>query len=86
MHYVYIIQSEKTRELYFGRTDNLEQRLKEHNRGNNFSTRNKRPWSYLYLEGYRSEKDAISRELKLKHYGNARTYIKKRLKHSLLSK
>ena len=84
MYYVYVIQSERTKALYFGRTDDLERRLKEHNEGKNQSTKDKRPWRYVYTEGYRSEKDAIMRELTLKDYGNARTYVKKRVKNSLM--
>ncbi|MCR4275676.1 MAG: GIY-YIG nuclease family protein [Candidatus Wolfebacteria bacterium] len=83
MHYVYIIQSNKTGALYFGRTNNLVQRLKDHNNGSNFSTKEQKPWHYVYTEGYLSEKDAIQRELKLKNYGNARTYVRKRIQNSL---
>jgi predicted GIY-YIG superfamily endonuclease len=85
MYYVYIIQSRKTKELYFGRTSDLAIRIKEHNNGKNYSTKDDRPWLYIYVEGYKSEKDSINRELKLKHYGNARTYIKTRIKNSLLN-
>ncbi len=84
MHFVYVIQNMKGRELYFGRTDNLDKRLADHNQGRNFSTKDNRPWEYIYIEGYKSEKDAIKRELKLKNYGNARTYVKKRITNSLI--
>ncbi len=84
MHFIYIIKSEKDGSLYFGRTDNLEKRLKKHNNGDNFSTKLKKPWKYVYVEGYFSQKDAITRELKLKNYGNVRTYVKKRIVNSLL--
>lgn len=84
MYFVYIIRSVKNNVLYFGRTDDLERRLRQHNTGNNLSTKKNLPWEFVYVEGYRSEKDAISRELQLKDYGNARTYVKKRIKNSLL--
>lgn len=83
LHYVYIIQSLETEELYFGRTDNLEKRLQRHNAGENSSTREKKPWDYVYVEGFRSKKDAVDREKKLKQYGNARAHIKNRIHHSL---
>ena len=83
MYYVYIIQSSKNKILYFGRTRDLDKRLSGHNSGSNFSTRDNCPWEYVYFEGYKSEKDAVDRELKLKNYVNARTYIKKRIKHGL---
>lgn len=85
MYFVYIIQSVRTKDLYFGRTTNPNERILDHNKGKNYSTKYGRPWKYIYIEGYRSEKDAIDRELKLKNYGNARTYVKKRIKNSLLN-
>ena len=83
MHHVYIIRSVQAGDLYFGRTDNLDERLASHNSGQVNSTRSKRPWEYVYTESYRAKQDAIDRELQLKQYGNARTYVKKRLKNSL---
>ena len=84
MYFIYIIRSKKTNDLYFGFTNNLEQRIKTHNSGTNLSTKFGVPWEYIYVEGYKSENDARLREKKLKHYGNARTYIKRRIKKSLL--
>ena len=84
MFTVYIIQSEKTKDLYFGFTSDLEKRINDHNRGKNSSTKFGVPWLVIYTESYRSEKDARSRERTLKQYGNARTYIKKRIGNSLL--
>lgn len=84
LHHVYVIQSLKTKDLYFGYTPDLDERIKKHNKGNNPSTKFGIPWRIVYSESYRSEKDARRRELKLKQYGNARTYIKKRIKNSLL--
>lgn len=84
MYYVYVIQSEVFHTLYFGITADLDSRLKDHNSGKVQSTRFRKPWRYVYIEGYRSKADAEDRELTLKQYGNARTYIKKRIKRSLL--
>jgi len=83
MHFVYVIRSLPTGKLYFGRTDNLDQRLASHNAGEVASTKDWCPWEHVYIEGYRSKQDAVMRELQLKQYGNARTYVKRRLKHSL---
>lgn len=83
LHHVYVIRSVSTGALYFGRTDDLEKRLGEHNRGGNTSTREGKPWEYVYVESYRAKKDATAREAHLKQYGNARTYVKRRLSHSL---
>ena len=78
-----MIQSLQSGTLYFGRTDDLEERLVSHNRGKVSSTAQERPWEYVYAESFKSKQDAIHRELQLKQYGNARTYVKHRLKHSI---
>lgn len=83
MYHVYVIQSLKTRELYFGRTGDIQSRLLAHNSGKNASTRVSRPWEYVYIESHKSKEDAVKRELQLKQYGNARTYVKQRLSSSL---
>ena len=83
MYHVYIIKSKSSQKLYFGRTEDLEERLVAHNSGKNYSTRNDRPWDYVYVESYKSKQDAVKRELQLKQYGNARTYVKKRIRHSI---
>ncbi len=80
---VYVIRSVKTNSLYFGRTEDLGSRVSAHNSGKNHSTKKDRPWEYVYIESYKSKKDAVARELQLKQYGNARTYVKRRLCSSL---
>ena len=84
MYYVYVIRSLKTRKLYFGFSSDLSKRLHSHNSGLNNSTKHGVPWELIYVEGYKSERDARLRELKLKDYGNSRTRLKKRLEFSLL--
>ena len=84
MFYVYVIQSSKTKELYFGFTSDLEKRIESHNQGKNIATKHGVPWTVVYCEGFRDESDARDRERMLKHYGNARTHIKNRIKKSLL--
>ena len=84
MHYVYVIKSIRTKDLYFGITNDLDKRLEAHNKGDNTSTKFGVPWKIVYFEGYIAETDARNREKMLKHYGNARTHLKRRLKNSLL--
>ncbi len=84
MYFVYIIQSVKTKQLYFGKTSNLKRRIAEHNNNEQTATAFKGPWRLVYYEAYSSSKDASLREKVLKQYGNARTYVKKRIKNSLL--
>ena len=50
MFYVYCLESEKCDELYFGFTNDLKRRLKEHNQKLNFSTKRYAPWKLIYNE------------------------------------
>ena len=75
MYYVYIIRNVKTKELYYGYTNNLDRRFVEHN--------NKRSSELIYYEAYKEESDARAREKRLKNYAQALTALKGRLKESL---
>ena len=77
MYCVYILKHRKSGELYYGYTNNLERRMKEHDIDNK--------WKFIGCEGYAAELDARDRERKLKQYGQSRTHLKKRLKRSLES-
>ena len=81
MYYVYVIKNEKGA-LYTGYTTNLQKRLEAHNEGLNKSTKG-HIWECVYFEAYKSEKDARSREANLKKSGQARRWLKERIKHSL---
>jgi predicted GIY-YIG superfamily endonuclease len=83
MYHVYVIRSIRTKQLYFGRTEDLAERLASHNSGKVTSTSKDRPWEFVYTESYKAKQDAVDRELQLKQYGNARTYVKRRLRASL---
>jgi len=74
VHWVYILKDRNNDEAYFGYTNNLERRLKEHNV--------EKKWKFVGCEGYVAELDARERERKLKHYGQSRTHLKKRLRRS----
>jgi len=58
MFYVYLIQSTLTKQLYVGYTADIEARLVSHNAGNNKATKHGVPWKIIYIEGFRSQKDA----------------------------
>ena len=60
MYYVYVMKNQKSNELYVGYTNDLERRVKEHQR--------KFPKDKLvYYEAYLYEQDARIREQKLKY-------------------
>ena len=75
MYYMYILKNNKTNELYYGFSNNLERRIAEHNR--------RQPQELVYYEAYKSESDARNRERRLKQYAQALTALKVRLKESL---
>jgi len=72
MYFVYVVKNTENSALYIGYTNNLGRRLKEHQK--RFSKD-----KIIYYEAYLVEKDARSREIKLKHYGSAWRALKKRI-------
>ena len=85
MHCIYVIQHNKTNQIYIGKTNNLKRRLDEHNSGEQKSTiRKEGKWILIYSEIYRNKKDADSRENALKQHGNNKRWLKKRIVNSLL--
>ena len=63
MYYVYILRSEQNGELYKGCTEDLKQRVQEHNTGKSHFTRSGKPWKLVYYEAFLSKKDARREEL-----------------------
>ena len=85
MWVVYIIQNNQTLETYIGVSGNLNERLKTHNaKGRKFTTRKNGVWVLIYAEAYRSKKDVLQREKRLKHHANGKIELFKRLKNSML--
>lgn len=71
--YVYILKSNINNKYYIGCTNNLSRRLKDHNSGNNFSTKSGIPWKIVYNEEIEKQEEAYKRERQIKSYksGNA---------------
>jgi putative endonuclease len=82
MEYVYLLRSEKDKKFYTGWTNNIRKRLKEHNNGDVFSTKNRRPFQLIYCEICINRKDAKKREKYLKTAWGKR-YLKSRLRNYL---
>lgn len=82
MHYVYVLRSLKDGNFYVGRTQNLKQRLAEHESGNVESTKDRRPLRFTYAEISTNIKDAVHREKYLKTAWGKR-YLKHRLKNDV---
>ena len=78
-YYVYVLLSEKDKHLYTGYTNNLRQRLDQHQQGLVPSTKSRLPITLIYSEACLNKNDAIAREKYLKT-GMGKRYIKNRLK------
>ncbi|MFC1703720.1 GIY-YIG nuclease family protein [Candidatus Omnitrophota bacterium] len=77
--YVYILESKKCNRLYIGFTEDVATRLKQHNRGENRSTKAYRPWKLVRVEEYKDRALAFKRE-KFFKTGKGRNVIKNLLK------
>lgn len=75
MFYVYVIRSEKDGRFYVGMTENVSNRLVQHNKGMTFSTKGYRPWILFFYEEFNTRLEARAREKYLKS-GIGKEYIK----------
>lgn len=66
MFYIYIIKSIHKNYNYLGATNNLDQRLSDHNNGRSKSTKPYRPFILFYKEEYKTLSEARKREWFLK--------------------
>jgi predicted GIY-YIG superfamily endonuclease len=66
MYYVYILESKKDNSRYTGITENLKQRIKSHNYGNQQYTKGKRPYAIRWYCTFPDKKKAINFEKYLK--------------------
>ena len=79
MHYIYVLESIKYKELYVGSTNDLEKRIIQHNKGINTSTKRYAPWKLIYYEACINRNDALRREQYFKTSQGQRL-LKRRLK------
>ncbi|OGK08365.1 excinuclease ABC subunit C [Candidatus Roizmanbacteria bacterium RIFCSPHIGHO2_01_FULL_35_10] len=79
-YFTYVLKSLKDNHLYIGWTDNLKERINEHNKGSVISTKNRQPLKLICYEACLDKKSAILREKQLKT-GFGRVYLKRRLKN-----
>jgi len=85
MFYTYVLQSQKDEKLYIGFSENLKQRILEHNKGLVDATKNRRPLKLLYYEACLDKNSALAREKYFKT-GFGRRFLKGRLKFKNLPK
>jgi putative endonuclease len=80
MFTVYVIRCQKTGRRYIGFTQDVIQRLGQHNRGITKSTKNRGPWELVYQEHFQTKREALRRERFLKS-GQGREELKRILKN-----
>ena len=66
MYYVYVLCSLKNGNWYIGYSANLKKRFKEHNSGQNISTKPFMPYKLIFYEAFLNRIDAKNREEYLK--------------------
>lgn len=81
MFYTYVLLSKKDGKFYIGYTEDLGNRLKQHEAGKVKSTSFRLPIVLIYYECCLNRFDAIKRERYLKT-GVGKRYIRNRLKNS----
>jgi putative endonuclease len=80
MFYAYVLQNLKG-VLYKGSTDNTAKRLEQHNSNNGFLsfTAKRGPWKLVYVEEFKTRKEAEEREKYFKS-GAGRRFLKEKIK------
>lgn len=76
--FVYILKSKKSNRNYTGHTADLENRLKEHNRGKSSYDKLNAPFELVYYEKVKTRAEAMRREKYFKT-GKGRDEIKAKL-------
>ena len=76
MFAVYIIRSVRDDRFYTGHTEDIEQRMREHNNGRSHYTKGKGPWTLVYIEEFNTRSDAMKREAEIKNR-KSRRFIEK---------
>jgi len=66
MYYVYIIYSKNFDIYYKGFSENVAQRLLDHNENRSKYTSNKGIWKLVYSKAFGTKKEALVEELRLK--------------------
>jgi len=84
MFFTYVLRSKLNKSFYVGFAENLKERLEKHNAGLVQSTKRYLPMELIYFEGYKSKKDALIREARLKHFAKGFGILKRRLQFSLM--
>jgi putative endonuclease len=72
MFIVYILYSSKIKKHYTGSTNDLDRRLKEHNRGKTAFTKSRIPWVLMYQKAFSTRAESVRFEESIKNRGAGR--------------
>lgn len=61
-YFAYILKSDYDGSYYYGSTRNIEERLKDHNKGKSTYTKGRRPWKIHYTEEFQTKSEAMKME------------------------
>ena len=78
MYYVYILKSKKDESLYKGVTQNLKQRVEDHNNGSAKYSSSKKPYELIWYCCFKNKTKALEFEKYLKH-GSGHAFTKRHL-------
>lgn len=78
MYYTYILRSVNYNKFYVGSTEDLKERLKDHNSGKSKFTKSYLPWKLVYYEAHLTRGLARKAEIFYKT-GQGRRQIKRKL-------
>lgn len=70
--YVYFLHSEKSNKFYVGISNDVDDRLKRHNKGKSLSTKHAIPWKLLHVIACENKSVAMVLERKIKKRGISR--------------
>ena len=82
MYYLYVLKMGNN-QLYVGFTNDLKNRIREHNYGKVLTTRKYLPVKLVYYECYASMADVKQREKMIKKFGSAYSHLKRRILNSI---
>ncbi len=71
-YFVYILNSKKRSKYYVGQTNNIEKRIKRHNKGYVPSTKSGLPWDLVLTFKVENRSEAMKLEKKIKKRGITR--------------
>ena len=72
---VYILYSENFDTYYKGQTNNVDERVRRHNAGQEMATARYRPWKLVWFTEKKSRAEAMALEKKLKNLSKERIRV-----------